>query len=250
MNADKNYFGVLIIGDEILSGRRKDKHLDKAIEILTRHDLQLSWARYASDDEAMLAQHFREIHQLGHHCFSFGGIGATIDDRTRQAVASALKRDIHRHPEASQEIEAQFGEQAYPNRILMADLPVGSEIIPNPFNRIPGFTIETIHCLPGFPEMAWPMMEWVLDNKYQHLAKTKIVQYSFTLNGVHESDLIELLEQFQHQHPQVRISSLPHMQREGIREIELGIQGAEPEATTAKESIAQVLLSLGLIHSA
>ena len=250
MNTDESYFGLLIIGDEILSGRRKDKHLDKAIEILTHHDLQLSWARYVGDDETILTQHFREIHQLGHHCFSFGGIGATVDDRTRQAVARALKRDIHRHPEASTEIEAQFGKQAYPHRILMADLPDGSDIIPNPYNRIPGFTIENIHCLPGFPEMAWPMMEWVLENKYQHLEKIKIVQYSIILKGSHESDLIELLEQFQHQHPHVKISSLPHMQREGIREIELGIQGAEPDATTAKKCITQTLLSRGLIHSA
>ncbi|MGD8811630.1 MAG: molybdopterin-binding protein, partial [Thioalkalispiraceae bacterium] len=59
-------FGILIIGDEILSGRRKDKHFEKVIEILQRRDLELSWARYAGDDESMLVQQFREIRKLGH----------------------------------------------------------------------------------------------------------------------------------------------------------------------------------------
>jgi molybdopterin-biosynthesis enzyme MoeA-like protein len=249
MNSNSPGFGILIIGDEILSGRRSDKHMVKAIEILARHGQQLSWARYAGDDEARLVQHFREIKRTGDICFSFGGIGATVDDRTRQAVAKACQCELTRHPDAVQEIEGQFGTQAYPNRILMADLPLGAEIIPNPYNRIPGFSMELIHCLPGFPQMAWPMMEWLLETKYRHIDKTETVQHSFILQGAHESDLIVLLEQFQKDHPQVKISSLPSLADKGQRQIELGVQGSEQEAGRASDSLKTILLERGFMLS-
>ncbi len=209
MNNKQVLFGILVIGDEILSGRRKDKHLEKSIEILTRHGQSLAWVRYAGDDEYMLSQHFREIRNLDHHCFSFGGIGATIDDRTRQSIATAFNRKILRHPDAVKEIESEFGKQAYPNRILMADLPEGAQIIPNPYNRVPGFSVENIHCLPGFPVMAWPMMEWLMQEKYQHLSRKDLTLVTLTLMNAHESELISLLEEFQQQYPAIKISSLP-----------------------------------------
>ena len=105
-------FGILIIGDEILSGRRKDKHLEKVIEIFNQRGLELTWARYAGDDEAMLVRHFTEIKNLGHHCFSFGGIGATVDDRTRPSVALAYQQEMISHPDAVKEIKQQFADQA------------------------------------------------------------------------------------------------------------------------------------------
>ena len=156
--------GILIIGDEILSGRRQDKHLAHVIKTLAERNLTLSWARYVGDDESGLIQNFREISASNDLCFSFGGIGATPDDLTRQSIAEALNQPITRNKEAVIEIEANFGDTAYPNRILMADLPTNVCLIPNPVNRIPGFSLGHIHCLPGFPEMAWPMFQWVLEN--------------------------------------------------------------------------------------
>ena len=242
-------FGILIIGDEILSGRRKDKHLGKAIDILGQHNLELSWARYAGDDESLLIQHFREIKNLGHSCFSFGGIGATVDDRTRQAVARAFDQGLVRHPDAVKEIEAQFGDRAYPNRILMADLPGGAEIIPNPRNRVPGFTVGAIHCLPGFPEMAWSMMEWVLDTKYQHIAKPALAQKTLLLHNVHESDLIELLANFQSEHSNIKLSSLPSLKGDGDSQIELGVKGTVSEVDKAMEALKEILHARGLMRT-
>ncbi len=244
-----NSLGIIIIGDEILSGRRKDKHLEKSIELLAKHGLQLCWARYAGDDEDTLAQHFREIRKLGDICFSFGGIGATIDDRTRQAVAKAFDLQMVRHPEAVSEIEAEFGADAYPNRILMADLPEGTTIIPNPYNRIPGFSINNIHCLPGFPVMAWPMLEWLLETKYAQASKADIVYYSYLLTGAKESNLIQLLEQAQRQHPNVKISSLPSSPGSASPQIELGVCGVEPFAQHAYQSLKNMLYENGLIES-
>jgi molybdopterin-biosynthesis enzyme MoeA-like protein len=112
--------------------------------------------------------------------FSFGGIGATPDDYTRQAAADALEVPIVRHQAAVAEIEAQFGEGAYPKRVIMADFPQGAGLIPNPVNRVAGFSAglenkkqpsqkHNHYFVPGFPAMAHPMMAWVLDTHYSHL---------------------------------------------------------------------------------
>ena len=152
-------FGALIIGDEILSGRRSDKHLAKLIELLGARGLKLSWARYAGDDFDRLADTLRQTFATGDVVFSFGGIGATPDDRTREAAGAALGLELALHPEAEAEIRARFGAEITPERLQMGVYPVGSEIIPNSFNRIPGFSIRQHYFTPGFPVMAWPMVE-------------------------------------------------------------------------------------------
>src|SRR5690606_27865673 len=95
--------------------------------------------------------------------------GATPDDRTRQSAAAALGLELALHPEAEQAIRGRFGEDITPHRLQMGVFPLGSEIIPNPFNQIPGFSIREHYFVPGFPVMAWPMVEWVLDERYAHL---------------------------------------------------------------------------------
>ena len=241
------HIGALIIGDEILTGRRQDRHLAHTIEALAARGLELAWARYAGDEEVLLAQQFREIRASGHLCFSFGGIGATPDDRTRQATAAAFEVPLVRHPDAAREIEARFGEAAYPYRILMADLPKGAIIIPNPFNRIPGFSLGHIHCMPGFPEMAWPMLEWVLDTHYPALHGEKAVQYSVVVPGAIESELMELMEAVIRAHPNVKISSLPRFLPEGGREVELGARGPDTDAAAALAQIRETLAKQGRI---
>ena len=150
-------FGALIIGDEILSGRRSDKHLAKLIELLGARGLKLSWARYAGDDFDRLADTLRQTFATGDVVFSFGGIGATPDDRTREAAGAALGLELALHPEAEAEIRARFGAEITPERLQMGVYPVGSEIIPNSFNRIPGFSIRQHYFTPGFPVMAFSL---------------------------------------------------------------------------------------------
>lgn len=238
--------GILIIGDEILSGRRQDKHLAHVIDTLAKRNLTLAWARYVGDDEANLVDSFRDISERGDLCFSFGGIGATPDDRTRQAMAVALDRPIIRHPGAVKEIEAQFGDQAYPNRILMADLPEGVDLIPNPKNRIPGFSLGHIHCLPGFPEMAWPMLDWVLLNHYPDLEGAEYTQYIMKVHDTHESELISLQETIQRNYPSLKVSSLPKFLDNGHTEVELAVKGDKDAATAARDEIKAALRERGL----
>jgi len=238
--------GILIIGDEILSGRRQDKHFAQVIQALAQRGLELAWARYVGDDEKTLVQNFLEIRAQGDLCFSFGGIGATPDDKTRQAIAAAHDLPLVRHEQAVKEIEAQFDDAAYPNRILMADLPLGANLIPNPKNRIPGFSLANIHCLPGFPEMAWPMLEWVLDTHYPELHAQKSILYTTKIQNAHESDLIELMNEIQLAFPQIKLSSLPRYLPGDKREIELGVRGEEALASAAFECLKTLLAKQGL----
>ncbi|MDX1763589.1 MAG: molybdopterin-binding protein [bacterium] len=233
--------GLVIIGDEILTGRRADQHFSHVVKSLSRRSMELAWVYYLGDDEASLVRHFREIKKRGDLCFSFGGIGATPDDRTRQAVARAHDVPIARHPDAVAEIEARFGQDAYPIRVLMADLPRGARLIPNTYNRIPGFSMGHIHCVPGFPELAWPMVEWVLDNQYGHLSAKLTVQHELIVAEALESQLVELLQRLQKRHDDVKISSLPRFLPDGGREVALGVRGEAPEAAAALEDLEREL---------
>ena len=162
-------FGAIIIGDEILSGKRQDKHFAKVVSLLGARGLKLSWCQYLGDKPALLTETLRRTMASGDVVFSFGGIGATPDDHTRQCAAAAAGTKLELHPEAKAEISARFGGETTPLRLQMGEFPVGSRIIPNPYNRVPGFSFGEHHFVPGFPVMAWPMVEWVLYTYYPHL---------------------------------------------------------------------------------
>jgi molybdopterin-biosynthesis enzyme MoeA-like protein len=150
------HFGIIIVGDEILSGKRADKHMPKAIELLAARGLQLSYADYVGDDPnritATLARAFAAASERGDVVFSFGGIGATPDDHTRHCAARALGVELELHPQAKvlirERIQDVAREQGLPfepdredniHRLNMGTFPVGASIIPNPYNKIPGF---------------------------------------------------------------------------------------------------------------
>jgi len=165
-------FGALIIGDEILSGRREDKHLARVIAALESRGLALSWARYFGDEPARIVAEIRAAAASGDVVFSFGGIGATPDDHTRQCAARALDLPLALHPEAAELITRRGREMAaekglaydtsgpdHQRRLNMGVFPAGATLIPNPYNRIPGFSVGRLHFMPGFPVMAHPMLD-------------------------------------------------------------------------------------------
>jgi molybdopterin-biosynthesis enzyme MoeA-like protein len=241
--------GVLVIGDEILTGRRQDKHFNNSLQALARRGRRLWWARFIGDDATLLTQQLREVRASGDICFSFGGIGATPDDLTRQCMAYAHDVPLVRHPQAKAEIEAKFGESAYPNRILMADLPEGSRTIPNPVSRVPGFSLGHIHCMPGFPNMALPMMEWVLDTHYAQLPRDYPVHASLVVHNVPESVLIPWMNEFVARHPELKLFSLPRTNDAGQPEIELGVAGTGDAPQAALQEIRQMLQTHGHRYS-
>ncbi|MES2580921.1 MAG: molybdopterin-binding protein [Pseudomonadota bacterium] len=236
--------GVYIIGDEILSGKREDKHLSQAIQILKSRGLTLSWAEYLADEPEHLVASFKRSFNTSDIVFSFGGIGATPDDYTRQAAAVALSVPLERHKAAVAEIEAQFGEGAYPKRVLMAEFPAGADLIPNPVNRVAGFAIQNHYFLPGFPQMAHPMMEWVLDTHYSHLFhKTEYLEQSIIIADGVESRLIDLMQQILTDYPNIKVFSLPKLKPN--RQVELGAKGAPVLVNKAMQDIKAGVSRIG-----
>jgi len=237
-------FGIYIIGDEILSGKRKDAHLSKFIELLSARGLQLSWANYLGDIPDQITSLLKASMARGDVVFSFGGIGATPDDYTRQCAADAASVPIERHAGAVANIEAQYGETAYPKRVLMADFPKGCDLIPNPINRVAGFSINQHYFVPGFPEMAHPMVEWVLDTYYSHLFHTQdYVEESIVVTEAGESDLIDLMNAMLTKYPSLKLFSLP---RSGQRRTtEVGLKGETAQVKLAMQDLKTGVSALG-----
>lgn len=236
--------GLFVIGDEILSGKRQDKHLSRVIEMLAARGMALAWARFIGDDEQAIADALRAAVAVGDVVLSCGGIGATPDDCTRQAAARAFGRPIERHAEAEALILAQYGDSALPNRVLMADFPQGAGLIPNPVNRVAGFYVEDCNFVPGFPEMAWPMLEWVLDQRYAALHQEHPpVEFRLRVVGTSgEGDLLPLMEQTLELFAGIKLSSLPSRGEAGRpRHIEFGFRGAADEAAAAYRHFEQGL---------
>ena len=217
--------GALIIGDEILSGKRQDAHLPQVIAVLAARGLSLDFVHYLGDDRGRLTALLRDSFARDDMLFSFGGIGATPDDHTRQAAAAALGVPLERHPEAVAEIEARFGAEAYPYRVLMAEFPAGSRIIPNPYNRIAAFAVREHHFFPGFPQMAWPMMDWVLATWYPELRRAPSVEGAIAVYDAGESQLLPLMDENVVRFPMLKLFSLPSFLPDGGRRIELGVRG-------------------------
>ena len=240
----KMEFGALIIGDEILSGKRHDKHFEYLQKTLKKYELSLSWVKYIQDDSKDIIQSIKESIKPDTVVFSFGGIGATPDDFTRQAAAKALDLQLTRNNEAVTLIEEQFGEGAYPKRVLMADIPQDALLIPNEINKIPGFKINNHHFLPGFPEMAWPMVEWVLNTHYQELLnQNDFFEASIWINDVSESKLIDLMNEIVKKYPEIKLFSLPKLNP--VKTIELGVKGPSKLVNEAILEIQVKIANLG-----
>jgi molybdopterin-biosynthesis enzyme MoeA-like protein len=249
-------FGLLIVGDEILSGKRADKHLPKVIELLAARGLGLSWARYVGDDPQRITADLRDAFASGDVVFSCGGIGATPDDHTRQCAAHALGRPLALHPQGRDLILERMRDQAREqgvayepdrsdnvHRLNMAMFPQGASIIPNPYNKVAGFSIDKVYFVPGFPVMAWPMIEWVLDQRLAHLhVRVSVREKSVIVFGGMEATLTPLMLNIEARHAGIKVFSLPSVDHpQWGRHIELGVKG---DAHAIDAAFADLLLGL------
>ena len=281
-------FGLLIIGDEILSGKRADKHLSKTIELLNERGLQLDYAEYVGDSPLRIEAALKRAFASGDIVFSTGGIGATPDDHTRQCAARALGVPLALHPGAADLIRERMKdvalEQGKPyepdrednqHRLNMGVFPMGAELIPNPYNKIAGFSIYPqrggeqfsagppqgklapsggrephevgerggVHFLPGFPVMAWPMMAWVLDTHYRHLhSQAPRLERSVVVFGQMEATLTPLMEAIERDFDGIKVFSLPSVDHpQHGRHIELGVKG---EPAGVEKAYAALLAGL------
>ncbi len=244
-------FGLIIIGDEILSGKRQDRHLEGVRQRMAARGLALAWVYYLGDDRDLIRRTLARTFAGDDIVFCTGGIGATPDDHTRQAAAEALGLPLALHPEAARlitERTLEVGLPLTPERLRMGEFPLGATIIPNPYNRIPGFSMHKHYFLPGFPEMAWPMLEWVLDTRYTGLFQTGMqAEASMLVRGLAEATLTPLMEAVERDHPGVRVFSLPRLdpQRRSGCEIELGVKGTPGALDRAMQVLREGAIALG-----
>ncbi|MCB2025163.1 MAG: competence/damage-inducible protein A [Ottowia sp.] len=281
-------FGLIIVGDEILSGKRADKHLPKWIDLLGERGLQLAWAEYVGDDPARITDVLRRAFASGDVVMSCGGIGATPDDHTRQCAAAALGVPLELHPEARalilermRDVALEKGLPYEPDRadnqhrLNMGVFPQGARIIPNPYNKIPGFYVLSgagpsqaakapsggsdpreagerggIFFVPGFPVMAWPMMAWVLDTYCSAWFRRDAWQEkSVIIFGAMEATLTPVMERVEAAHPQVRVFSLPSVDHPewGVH-IDLGVKGPVAAVPAAYDDLRQWLAPMNLSY--
>ena len=259
-------FGLIIVGDEILSGKRADKHMPKVIELLSARGLSLAYADYVGDNPDRITATLQRAFASADVVFSCGGIGATPDDHTRQCAGRALGQDLALHPEAEALIRERMQdvarEQGVPyepdrsdnvHRLNMGMFPVGARIIPNPYNKIPGFSCDgpgggSVHFVPGFPVMAWPMIEWVLDTNYRHWFSAGTWQErSVIILGGMEGTLTPVMQRVEATHPQVTVFSLPSVDHPQYgAHIDLGVKGAPEAVAPAYADLRRWLEPFGL----
>jgi molybdopterin-biosynthesis enzyme MoeA-like protein len=255
--------GLVIVGDEILSGKREDKHLAHVIGLLRARGLQLQWAHYAGDDRADLTALYARTFAGDDVVFSCGGIGSTPDDHTRHAAAAALGVPLVLHPQAEALITQRCADMAREGRgsadmstpenrqrLTMGEFPEGSSIIPNSFNRIPGFSIRRHWFVPGFPVMAWPMIEWVLDTHYHAAFGSAVVaERSLTVYETAESALVPLMQDIERRFVEIKSFSLPSVGdgsdgRVARRHVELGVKGPADRVDEAYEALRAGVIAL------
>lgn len=208
MNKNINFYSV-IIGTELLNGRRKDAHFS----FLNEQLLKRAWTHKASfiieDDTKLMKNIFNLIkNDKNSVMFCYGGIGATPDDYTRQ-IAGEVFRDgnMQFNTEVKKLIENQFGADAYPHRINMAYLPSGAKLLKNVVNNVPGFYLDDrFFFTPGFPSMSQSMVIEALDRYYN---KNEIQKYRRTLTLFSgENDIIDFMNSLP---IQIEASSLPKL---------------------------------------
>ena len=253
--------GLIIIGDEILSGKRADKHLPKFIELLNERGLQLAWAEYVGDSPERITQVLARAFASGDVVFSCGGIGATPDDHTRQCAAQALGVPLALQEQAKalilermRDVALEQGVAFEPDRddnlhrLNMGTFPEGAQIIHNPYNKIPGFTCQgvqqgMVHFVPGFPVMAWPMMQDKLDAYCQTWGSApKRTERSVIVFGAMEATLTPLMERIELQHIGIKVFSLPSVDHpKWGKHIELGVKGTETQVEAAFQALTDGL---------
>jgi molybdopterin-biosynthesis enzyme MoeA-like protein len=218
------------------------------------------------DDPQRITAALQRAFASGEVVFSCGGIGATPDDHTRQCAARALDVPLALHPQAEALIRERMQdvarEQGLPyepdradnvHRLNMGVFPQGAHIIPNPYNKIPGFSCSSpggrgvVHFVPGFPVMAWPMIEWVLDTHYAQLFRRGAWrEQSVIVYGAMEAALTPLMEAVETRHAGIKVFSLPSVDHpQHGRHIELGVKGQDAQAASAYADLLAGLMAQG-----
>lgn len=202
---------LVIIGNEILSGRTQDANLAFLGRELNEAGIQLREVRVVPDEEAEIVAAVNACRARYDHVFTTGGIGPTHDDITSACVAKAVGRPLIRHPEAERRLRAYYPpEKLNEARLKMAETPEGAELIDNPVSVAPGFRVENVYVLPGVPSILQAMFAGLKPR-----LKGGAVVHSRTLTVFcPEGEIAAPLGRIQADHPRLEIGSYPFMRQD------------------------------------
>jgi molybdenum cofactor synthesis domain-containing protein len=233
---------VLIIGNEILSGRTPDANLVFLARGLTELGIRLREARVIADDTGVIVSTVNEVRGVFDYVFTTGGIGPTHDDITAQSVAEAFGVALIVHPEAKRLLETHYPPgHLNEARLRMAMVPEGAVLLPNPISRAPGFQIGNVFVLPGVPSIMQGIFEQL---KHRLVGGTKMLSRSISCH-LPEGTLAKDLGELQARYPDLEIGSYPYFRR-GDFGVTLVLRGAEKALlATAVEELNALIRSLG-----
>ncbi len=228
---------MLVIGDEILSGRTRDSNLHHLAQELTRHGIDLVEARVISDTRDAIIAAVRELSGRYDNLFTSGGIGPTHDDITAEAVAAAFDLPIDVRDDARAILAAHYersGQELNTARLRMARIPEGAALIDNPVSAAPGFSLCNVHVLAGVPRVFEAMLAGLLPT----LAGGKPVLSQNLRIERGEGDVAGPLAELAEAHPALMIGSYPFTENGayGTNIVIRGTDGAEIEAALVKLS--------------
>jgi len=199
---------LIVIGDEILSGRTEDRNISQVARWLNEQGIRLTEVRVVPDEEKAIVIAVNSLRTLYDYVFTTGGIGPTHDDITVDSIAAAFGVPVVIHPEARHVLEDYYKDRSgglTEARLRMARAPAGAELIPNPSSGAPGVRMGNVYILAGVPNIAKAMLA-ALDGQLQ--GGRPMVSATIRAHAA-ESDVAELLREVQDEHPRVSIGSYP-----------------------------------------
>ncbi|MBO0739312.1 MAG: competence/damage-inducible protein A [Alphaproteobacteria bacterium] len=233
---------VLIIGNEILSGRTQDANLAFLAQGLNDAGIRLREARVIPDDRTAIVSTVNEMRSLVDYVFTTGGIGPTHDDITAQCVADAFEVALIVHPEAKRLLETHYPPgQLNEARLRMAMVPEGAVLLPNPISRAPGFQIGNVFVLPGVPRIMQGIFEQL---KHRLVGGEKVLSRSVSC-PLSEGALAKDLGELQEHYPDLEIGSYPYFRR-GDFGVTLVLRGTDPQRlAAATDELKSLIRALG-----
>ncbi|MGH2340668.1 competence/damage-inducible protein A [Segnochrobactraceae bacterium EtOH-i3] len=223
--------GILVIGDEILSGRTKDRNIGTIADFLTERGIDLKEVRIVPDEEDRIIEAVQALSRRWTYVFTTGGIGPTHDDITADAVARAFGVGIDIDPRARALLRANYAsdDDLTPARLRMARIPFGADLIENRISRAPGFRIGNVHVMAGVPSVMAAMLE-AIDPWLAHGTPMLSETYETRVpEGLFGDDLKLIAEA----HPDVAIGSYPFHAADGRHAARLVVRSRDPARLAA-----------------
>jgi molybdenum cofactor synthesis domain-containing protein len=232
--------GLIIIGDEILSGRTKDRNIGYIAEYLTRIGIDLKEVRVVGDEEAAIIAALDALRATYTYVFTTGGIGPTHDDITADSVAKAFGVAIAHHPEVVARFRARFGEADLNEaRLRMARIPVGAALVGDERILAPGFMLGNVVVMAGVPSIMQAMLDLAAP-----LLNTGIRMLSETVRGdCREGDIGTPLRAIAEAHPDTLIGSYPFLDENGRPNTNLVVRSRDPEKLAAARRAIEAMLA-------